>query len=130
MNSGGKEGAAGKIRKAVFEQFADRYLPGPTLDGKVDEKVAAEHAHMMAGVYQVSRRAETMVVNSEEWRIRASSSACSAALMSRTMRICATGTVMDILNLLEGRPCRGPPVTLGSSCPGSLTRPSAPTARR
>ena len=59
MNSGGKEGAAGKIRKAVFEQFADRYLPGPTLDGKVDEKVAAEHAHMMAGVYQVSRRAET-----------------------------------------------------------------------
>ena len=39
MNSGGKEGAAGKIRKAVFEQFADRYLPGPTFDGKVDPQV-------------------------------------------------------------------------------------------
>ena len=59
MNSAGKEGAAGKIRKAVFEQFADRYLPGPTLDGKVDAQVAAEHARMMAGVYQVSRRAES-----------------------------------------------------------------------
>jgi Beta-lactamase len=59
MNSPGKEGAAGKIRKAVFEQFTDRYLPGPTFDGKVDEKTAAEHARMMAGVYQVSRRAES-----------------------------------------------------------------------
>lgn len=59
MNSAGKEGAAGKIRKAVFEQFADRYLPGPTFDGKVDEKTAAEHARMIAGVYQVSRRAES-----------------------------------------------------------------------
>jgi CubicO group peptidase (beta-lactamase class C family) len=59
MNSLGKEGAAGKIRKAVFEQFTDRYLPGPTFDGKVDEKTAAEHARMMAGVYQVSRRAES-----------------------------------------------------------------------
>jgi CubicO group peptidase (beta-lactamase class C family) len=59
LNSAGKDGAAGKIRKAVFEQFADRYLPGPTLDGKVDAQVAAEHARMMAGVYQVSRRAES-----------------------------------------------------------------------
>ena len=29
MNSPGKEGAAGPIRTAVFEQFADRYLPAP-----------------------------------------------------------------------------------------------------
>lgn len=59
MNSSGKEGAPGKIRKAVFEQFADRYLPGPTFDGKVDPQTAAEHARMMTGVYQVSRRMET-----------------------------------------------------------------------
>ncbi|MDY6947458.1 MAG: serine hydrolase domain-containing protein [Pseudomonadota bacterium] len=59
MNSAGKEGAPGKIRKAVFEQFADRYLPGPTFDGKVDPQTAAEHARMMTGVYQVSRRLET-----------------------------------------------------------------------
>lgn len=59
FNSGGKEGAAGKIRKAVFEQFTDRYLPGPTFDGKVDPQTAAEHARMMTGLYQVSRRLET-----------------------------------------------------------------------
>lgn len=59
LNSSGKEGAPGKIRKAVFEQFADRYLPGPTFDGKVDSQTAAEHARMMTGVYQVSRRLET-----------------------------------------------------------------------
>jgi CubicO group peptidase (beta-lactamase class C family) len=59
MNSAGKEGAPGKIRKAVFEQFTDRYLPGPTFDGEVDAQTAAEHARMMAGVYQVSRRAES-----------------------------------------------------------------------
>lgn len=59
LNSAGKEGAAGKIRKAVFEQFTDRYLPGPTFDGKVDPQTAAEHARMMTGVYEVSRRMET-----------------------------------------------------------------------
>lgn len=59
LNSAGKEGAAGKIRKAVFEQFTDRYLPGPTFDGNVDPQTAAEHARMMTGVYQVSRRLET-----------------------------------------------------------------------
>jgi CubicO group peptidase (beta-lactamase class C family) len=59
LNSAGKEGAAGKIRKAVFEQFTDRYLPGPTFDGKVDPQTAAEHARLMTGLYQVSRRMET-----------------------------------------------------------------------
>jgi hypothetical protein len=47
----------------LFHQFADRYLPGPTADGKVDEKTAAEHARMMAGRYSVSRRAETSFVS-------------------------------------------------------------------
>jgi CubicO group peptidase (beta-lactamase class C family) len=59
MNSSGKAGAPGDIRSALFEQFTDRYLPGPTLDGKVDEKTAAEHARMMAGLYDNSRRMDS-----------------------------------------------------------------------
>jgi CubicO group peptidase (beta-lactamase class C family) len=59
VNSGGKAGASGDIRNALFEQFADRYLPGPTFDGKVDEKTAAEHAQMMVGIYENSRRMES-----------------------------------------------------------------------
>jgi CubicO group peptidase (beta-lactamase class C family) len=59
VNSAGKGGAAGKIRTALFEQFTDRYLPGPTLDGKVDEKTAAEHARLISGVYDNSRRMDS-----------------------------------------------------------------------
>jgi CubicO group peptidase (beta-lactamase class C family) len=59
VNSAGKGGAAHQIRATLFDQFADRYLPGPTLDGKVDEKIAAEHAQMMAGVYENSRRIDS-----------------------------------------------------------------------
>jgi CubicO group peptidase (beta-lactamase class C family) len=59
MNSSGKAGAPGDIRSALFEQFTDRYLPGPTLDGQVDEKTAAEHARMMAGLYDNSRRMDS-----------------------------------------------------------------------
>ena len=63
MNSIGKEGAAQEVRAELFHEFADRYLPGPTPDGKVDEKTAAEHARMLAGRYSVSRRAETSFVS-------------------------------------------------------------------
>ncbi len=63
LNSVGKGGAAQEVRAELFHQFADRYLPGPTADGKVDEKAAAEHARMMAGRYSVSRRAETSFVS-------------------------------------------------------------------
>ena len=63
LNSVGKGGAAQGVRAELFHQFADRYLPGPTADGKVDEKTAAEHARMMAGRYDVSRRAETSFVS-------------------------------------------------------------------
>ena len=59
VNSPGKAGASSSLRAALFEQFADRYLPGAALDGKVDEKVAAEHARMMAGVYENSRRIDS-----------------------------------------------------------------------
>src|SRR5207249_8564166 len=59
MNSAGKEGATSAVRSALFEQFADRYLPGETSDGHVDPKVAMEHARLMAGHYDNSRRSET-----------------------------------------------------------------------
>lgn len=59
VNSAGKAGAAHQIRSALFEQFADRYLPGSTLDGKLDEKTAAEHARMMTGTYENSRRLDS-----------------------------------------------------------------------
>jgi CubicO group peptidase (beta-lactamase class C family) len=63
LNSVGKDGAAQEVRAELFHQFADRYLPGSTPDGKVAEKTAAEHARMMAGRYSVSRRAETSFVS-------------------------------------------------------------------
>ena len=59
MNSAGKPGATNYLRGALFEQFTDRYFPGPTFDGTVDAKVAAEHARLIAGVYDNSRRADS-----------------------------------------------------------------------
>jgi len=56
FNSSGKEGAVGALRGALFQDFADRYLPNVAPpDGKVDEKTAKEHALMMAGKWTVSR---------------------------------------------------------------------------
>jgi CubicO group peptidase (beta-lactamase class C family) len=60
VNSGGREGAAGTLRTAIFRDFSDRYLPlagGP--DGRVDAKISAEHAKAMAGTWAVSRRADS-----------------------------------------------------------------------
>ncbi len=59
LNSSGKEGAAGVIRNALFEKFADRYLPGPRAEGKVDPETAKLHAQQIAGRYDNSRRSET-----------------------------------------------------------------------
>jgi hypothetical protein len=47
------------IRSTLLEKFADRYFPGPTLDGHVDDKTAAEHARMISGSYENSRRADS-----------------------------------------------------------------------
>lgn len=58
FNSLGKEGAAGTIRMALFQDFADRYFPDTTPDGRVDAKAAAEHARMMVGKWQGSRRTD------------------------------------------------------------------------
>jgi CubicO group peptidase (beta-lactamase class C family) len=60
FNSSGKEGAAGTLRTALFHDFADRYLPDASAaDGRVDEKTAAEHARMMTGNWQSSRRSDS-----------------------------------------------------------------------
>jgi CubicO group peptidase (beta-lactamase class C family) len=59
MNSAGKDGATSDIRSTLLEKFADRYFPGPVPDGSVDEKIAAEHARMIAGTYENSRRADS-----------------------------------------------------------------------
>ena len=59
FNSSGKDGAVGGVRTSLFQQFADRYLPGETEDGAVDEETAAEHAQMIAGAYGNSRRSDS-----------------------------------------------------------------------
>jgi hypothetical protein len=63
MNSAGKEGVTGSIRSTLFEQFADRYLPGDTPDGRVDPATAMEHANLLAGTYDNSRRSESSFLN-------------------------------------------------------------------
>jgi CubicO group peptidase (beta-lactamase class C family) len=59
VNSQGREGAAGAIRGALFDDFLNRYFPGTPDARTVDAKTAAEHAKLMAGYYESSRRAET-----------------------------------------------------------------------
>jgi CubicO group peptidase (beta-lactamase class C family) len=60
FNSGGQHGAANTLRMALFRDFADRYLPDVAApDGKVDDKTAAEHARLMTGYWEVSRRSES-----------------------------------------------------------------------
>ena len=67
VNSAGKAGAAGAVRLALFQQFADRYFPAPPVaQTRVDPKIAAEHARMMAGNWRASRRIETGFLNATQ----------------------------------------------------------------
>jgi CubicO group peptidase (beta-lactamase class C family) len=59
FNSLGKEGAAGGLRGALFEDFADRYFPAGAPPGKVDEKTAAAHAAMLKGSWVNSRGSQS-----------------------------------------------------------------------
>jgi CubicO group peptidase (beta-lactamase class C family) len=59
VNSQGREGAAGAIRGALFDDFLGRYFPATPDSRSVDAKTAAEHAKLMVGYYESSRRAET-----------------------------------------------------------------------
>ncbi|MET0265406.1 MAG: serine hydrolase domain-containing protein [Duganella sp.] len=60
FNGPGKAGATGVLRHALFQDFADRYLPGSgAADGTVDAKTAAEHALLMTGNWERSRRSDS-----------------------------------------------------------------------
>lgn len=55
LNSSGTPGGAFAIRKALFDQFADRYFPSAREPGRVDAATARRHAQEMAGSYTSSR---------------------------------------------------------------------------
>lgn len=60
FNATGEQAAVGPVRRALFEKFADRYLPGNEMPAtRVDAKTSAEHAKMLAGNWLNSRRAES-----------------------------------------------------------------------
>ncbi len=59
MNSVGRDGAAGPIRTALFDDFADRYFPGPALQGRVSAQQAKADAALVSGDYDGSRRTQT-----------------------------------------------------------------------
>jgi CubicO group peptidase (beta-lactamase class C family) len=60
FNSPGKAGAAGGLRGALFDDFADRYFPAAATSGtKVDEKTAAAHAAMLKGRWVNSRGSQS-----------------------------------------------------------------------
>jgi CubicO group peptidase (beta-lactamase class C family) len=62
FNSLGKQGAAGSLRGALFEDFADRYFPVDEHEAKVDAKTAAEHAAMLKGNWVNSRGSQSNFV--------------------------------------------------------------------
>jgi CubicO group peptidase (beta-lactamase class C family) len=62
FNSLGKQGAAGGLRGALFEDFADRYFPAAENEAKVDEKTAAAHAAMLKGNWVNSRGSQSNFV--------------------------------------------------------------------
>lgn len=63
-NSAGKDGSARLIRDGLVTGFVNRYLPGPANAAKgIDEATAKEHAQLMAGAYNSSRRADSNFMN-------------------------------------------------------------------
>lgn len=59
FNTSGDQGSYAAIHTALFEQFSDRYLPGPNPDGEVEADVAEAQAQAIAGLYLSSRRSRT-----------------------------------------------------------------------
>lgn len=60
FNATGEQASVGPVRRALFEKFADRYLPGTEMPAtRVDAKTSAAHAKMLAGNWLNSRRAES-----------------------------------------------------------------------
>ena len=63
FNSAGRDGAAHVARIQLFHDFADRYFPATGRDRHVNAKTAAEHARMMVGQWEVSRRSVSNFLN-------------------------------------------------------------------
>ena len=59
FNSLGKAGAAGSLRDALFDDFADRYFPLVDNSAPIDAKTAAAHAVMMKGSWANSRGSQS-----------------------------------------------------------------------
>lgn len=66
FNSAGRGGASTTHRRALFEQFADRYFPAPRDARRVPDAQAREHAQLMAGNWRVSRGAHSSFLNITE----------------------------------------------------------------
>ena len=62
FNSPGKAGAAGSLRNAFFQDFADRYFPGDETESRVDDKTAAIHAAMLKGRWANSRGSQSSFI--------------------------------------------------------------------
>jgi CubicO group peptidase (beta-lactamase class C family) len=63
-NSSGKEGSARLIRDGLVTGFVNRYLPGPQNETKgIDAATAKQHAQLIAGTYNSSRRADSNFMN-------------------------------------------------------------------
>ncbi|MBY8823395.1 beta-lactamase family protein [Sphingomonas colocasiae] len=59
FNSTGREGGSSVLRTALFEDFADRYFPGPGDDRRADPATARAQAQQLAGTWSISRRSHS-----------------------------------------------------------------------
>lgn len=59
FNSAGRDGAAHPLRVNLFQDFVDRYFPSAEHDGRVDARTAAQHAQMLTGLWEGSRRVQS-----------------------------------------------------------------------
>lgn len=66
MNAAGTDKLSAAIRPHLFEAFADRYFPFEQRDGRVDAATAREHARMMVGTYNKTRRLESSFLKAME----------------------------------------------------------------
>jgi len=66
MNAAGSDKVSGAIRSQLFEGFADRYFPASQRDGRVDAATARDHARMMVGTYNKTRRIEASFLKALE----------------------------------------------------------------
>ena len=70
FNGGGRDGAVGPLRTALFEDFADRYYPDVSAPpGRVDHETAAKHARMMAGEWIATRRGDSSFLSLFYWML-------------------------------------------------------------